>query len=171
MIKRDRVRGVRIAGSIAQSRCLYLNNFGLSACGTVSLLLLLLVGRQTIVAGIYARSGAEGGRSPSRGCTAAGPRSSITDINTRAYVISRRGLGNVYRPCGSISASRGSTPNCSMISLVTVPPPAPVSRHDLRRVRMSLDIIDLLASGFVYDRDMPMAQDEGERERERDRGW
>lgn len=38
-----------------------------------------------------------------------------------------------------------------LYDLATIPIRGP------RRVRISLDIIDLLALGFVYDRDMPMA--------------
>lgn len=42
-----------------------------------------------------------------------------------------------------------------LYDLATIPIRGP------RRVRISLDIIDLLALGFVYDRDMPMARERG----------
>lgn len=62
-----------------------------------------------------------------------------------------RGVAKQCLSCVQINHRAAAVHQIALWSLATIPIRGP------RRVRMFLDIIDLLALGFVYDRDMSMA--------------
>lgn len=71
-------------------------------------------------------------------------------ILIRAHT-SFRGVAEQCLSCVQINHCVAAVHQIALWSLATIP------IRESRRVRMSLGIIDLLASGFVYDRDMPTA--------------